>query len=63
MNLSGILSSSLAAAMNIVSDVEAAVAKGGGPLAEVIAVSEALWSDAAFKANVEALIAAIKASS
>lgn len=53
--------SGVSAVLDIVSDVKAGIAAGGGVGAEAIAVAEALFADAKFKADVAALVSALKA--
>lgn len=60
MDLSGVLSSALAASLDIVKDVEVVLAKNESLVAEGVDLVGILISDEAFKGHLGALIAAVK---
>lgn len=59
VNVSSAVSSALLLASQLVSDIEKAVASGGGLAAEGINLVEIALADSAVKASVAALIAAL----
>lgn len=63
LSLDSILAAGSAAVVcveDIVNDVKAGIASGGGVLAESAAVAKALVSDVAFEAKLAALVEALK---